>query len=216
MHELIDLLGPIRKELVVAIKERRAATAQELADTLFLSIAATRAHLGSLERARLITVERRRHGVGRPTNVYRLSPRGESLFPQGYADLSKKLLAIVQRETDSREGVVDAMQESHEECLLPAVTAADPSRRARQIANALGRRGFDLDLEQRGRTKFEMRINHCPLLEVAAEFPVICEVERRTVASAAGAGVTAEHLARQADGHPHCLAVMRWPTAPGA
>src|SRR5690606_29235429 len=103
MQNLLDFLGPVRKDVILALKERGVATAQELAEATFLSIAAARSHLLVLERTGLITYERHREGVGRPAHRYRLSDRGESLFPQGYATLSKSLMAIAFQHPECKE-----------------------------------------------------------------------------------------------------------------
>lgn len=211
MQELVDFLGPVRKDLVVALKERGTATAAELASATFLSIAATRAHLLVLERAGVITYERLRQGVGRPAHRYRLSERGEALFPQGYAAFSKSLMAIALRHDECREVLLESMADMQLARLGADVTAPLPGKRAEQLAEGMRRQGFSVQVEQRKGNAWEMRMGHCPLLQVAREFPAICEIEQRALAECAGPNVNVEYLSRQADGGSKCIAVLTWP-----
>lgn len=213
MNDLLDFLGPVRKDLVLALKERGEATAPELADATFLSIAAARSHLLVLERSGLVTYQRRREGVGRPAHRYRLSEQGEALFPQGYAALSRALMAIAHKHPACKDMLLSEMEESQVSLLGAHVTASEPRLRIEQLADAMRRQGFAIELEQREHRTWEMRMGHCPLLQVAREFPAICEVEERVLSGGVGPDATVEYLSRQSEGQPKCVAVMRWPSA---
>jgi len=92
----LDLLPNTRRLLLLGIKERGEATADELSRASFLSIAAVRMHLYALETEGFVTHSRRRDGPGRPTHVFCLTPIGEELFPQGYAIMAMALLDAVE------------------------------------------------------------------------------------------------------------------------
>lgn len=213
MQDLLDFIGPVKKDLVLALKQRGSATAAELAQSTFLSIAAARSHLLLLERAGLISYERLREGVGRPAHIYRLSEHGESLFPQAYAELSRSLISSAQEHPECRELVWTAITEWQRARIAVAVTAPAPAARVEQLAGAMRRQGFAVALEQSAPAEWEMRMAHCPLLQLARDFPEVCEIEGQVLAEGAGPGVQVEHVSRQADGMPLCVAVLRWPEA---
>lgn len=211
MYDLLDFIGPVRKDLVLTLKQRGSATAAELAEVTYLSIAAARAHLLVLERTGLVTYERVRDGVGRPAHVYRLSEYGEALFPQAYAALSKSLISSAQEHPECRSLIWEALADWQRVRVSAGVTAQEPALRIEQLAGAMQRQGFAVELRKSAPAEWEMRMAHCPLLQVARDFPEMCAIERRVLAESAGPGVEVEHVSRQAAGEPVCIAVLRWP-----
>ncbi|HMO54975.1 MAG TPA: hypothetical protein PJ994_10765 [Tepidiformaceae bacterium] len=212
-HPLLDFLGPTRKAMVLAIKERAGATAAELSQAVFLSIAATRAHLLTLERANLVVHERRRDGVGRPSHLYRLSEQGEALFPQAYEHLANTIIELAEQHIECGPLLWGALEEHRREAMSREVTAPDPVGRMQQTALALNRRGYAAELRATGDAEWELTILHCPILGVAREHPRICEMERNLIADVVGDNVTVRHRWRQPEGRATCVAVISHPVS---
>ena len=81
---LPDSLGGPRGSILIALKQAGALTAKDLAGLLGLSLNAIRHHLKELEAESVVTHEREARGVGAPVYSYRLTERGEALFPARY------------------------------------------------------------------------------------------------------------------------------------
>lgn len=207
---LADLVGPARKDLVLALKERGPSTAEDLAAATYLSIAATRSHLLTLERSGMVTYNRIRGGVGRPTHLYRLTDRGELLFPQCYTALGEVLLEGARGGATVPDTIWQAIEESQMSSFALDSTGALPSRRVARIAQAFETKGFapHVTREQRGEWRIELR--HCPLVMLARRYPELCETERRIVRRAAGDGAEVEYVQHRGAGSPFCTAVLRW------
>jgi DeoR family suf operon transcriptional repressor len=81
----IGVRGP-RAQVLLEIKKSQPVTARELSVTFGVSANAIRRHLKELELDGSVVYVREQRGMGAPANVYRLTPRGEALFPNRYED----------------------------------------------------------------------------------------------------------------------------------
>lgn len=84
----------VRKHILEILKERNGATVAELADALEMAPVSVRHHLDILQGDNLICVERleRKGNVGRPQQVYALTPHANDLFPDNFAALAAGLV----------------------------------------------------------------------------------------------------------------------------
>lgn len=85
----------VRKNILEILKEQRAgATVAELAERLAMAPVSVRHHLDILQGDNLICVERleRKGNVGRPQQVYTLTPEANCYFPNNFAGLADKLM----------------------------------------------------------------------------------------------------------------------------
>jgi len=85
----------VRKSILEILKEQRiGATVAELAERLAMAPVSVRHHLDILQGDNLICVERleRKGSVGRPQQVYTLTPEANCYFPNNFAGLADKLM----------------------------------------------------------------------------------------------------------------------------
>ncbi|MCE7990270.1 MAG: ArsR family transcriptional regulator [Caldilinea sp. CFX5] len=85
----------VRKSILEILKEQRSgATVAELAERLEMAPVSVRHHLDILQGDNLICVERleRKGCVGRPQQVYTLTPEANCYFPNNFAGLADKLM----------------------------------------------------------------------------------------------------------------------------
>ena len=189
------LRGP-RAEVVMALKRAAGLTAKGLADELGLSLNAVRHHLKELEVSGLVGYERRQHkGAGAPSFHYRLTPAGEALFPRRYEDTVTRLLDhVVARE--GREAAVEVLQERYREMatqLRAALADATPEERLRAVTRALAEDGYMPEVRPGDGASLPMLVEHnCPMQQVAARFPELCEAEARFLAEVLEADVIRE------------------------
>jgi len=85
----------VRKSILEILKEQHSgATVAELAERLEMAPVSVRHHLDILQGDNLICVERleRKGCVGRPQQVYTLTPEANGYFPNNFAGLADKLM----------------------------------------------------------------------------------------------------------------------------
>ena len=84
----------VRQHILEILKERSSATVAELAGNLRMAPVSVRHHLDILQGDNLICVKRleRNGSVGRPQQVYALTPEANDHFPDNFAALAAGLL----------------------------------------------------------------------------------------------------------------------------
>ena len=81
-----------RQQILDHLRREGRATVKELDRLLGLTSTGIRQHLTVLERDGLVEAFEERGRVGRPALVYRLTERGDALYPKQYAQLANILL----------------------------------------------------------------------------------------------------------------------------
>jgi predicted ArsR family transcriptional regulator len=81
-----------KQQILVLLKRAGSATVEEAAGALSLASMTARQHLVGLERDGLVQAEKVKRATGRPHYVYKLTPKGEDLFPRRYDVLAQLLL----------------------------------------------------------------------------------------------------------------------------
>lgn len=210
----LDLLPSTRRLLLLGIKERGEATAEQLSRASYLSIAAVRMHLYALETDGFVKHTRRRDGPGRPTHVFRLTPLGEELFPQGYAAISVALLAAIDGNPECKAQVFDILGTQQEELARAHVTAATVEGRIAEVIAQQERQGFFPKWEAVAENEWLIVLRHCPFIRVARDHPEFCEVERRAIRAGTGASLV-EAVSSRAGGALNCSFRVRTGATPG-
>lgn len=178
----LEFFSPTRQMLLVAIKNGGAATTEQLARETYLSPGAVRAHLLALESQGLVSYERLRDGPGRPRHVFRLTPNGERLFPQMYAEMANVLLnAIKEEEPAVVERVLERILRDHVALARPSLSARSDRERLPQLVQFIEAHGFFPRLENPEVGPLSVVLRHCPILSIASEHPEVCEVECRAL-----------------------------------
>lgn len=209
----LDLLPSTRRLLLLGIKERGEATAEQLARASYLSIAAVRMHLYALETDGFVKHTRRRDGPGRPTHVFRLTPLGEELFPQGYAAISVALLAAIDGHPECKAQVFDILASQQEHLARVHSSAQTVEGRIEEVTAQQERQGFFPKWEAVTENEWLITLRHCPFIRVAREYPEFCEVERRAILAGTRASLV-EVVNSRAQGALNCSFRVRSESTP--
>jgi len=182
--------GP-RREILVELKRAQPLTARELAAKLAISLNAVRHHVKELEAEGLVAYDRRHHGVGAPAFAYRLTARGEGLFPRRYeATLLQFLDHVVEREG---RGAAVRVLEGHFDELTRRVrgeaAGLEPERRLEVVAQALADEGYMAEAGGGADRVGTLTAHNCAMQAVAERFPELCAAEVRFLEEALGAPV---------------------------
>src|SRR5438270_435007 len=108
MEATVDRLPAKRRELLLLLKKRGEAGADELADQFGVTASAIRQQLDLLAEEGLVAHREDRGSRGRPRHRYHLTPEAEVLFPKTYSELTNELLDYVR---DSDPDLVEAIFE---------------------------------------------------------------------------------------------------------
>lgn len=194
------------------IVERGPITSGDLAKILVLTPAAVRRHIATLVSGDLIEVY---HGSvraptrrGRPSRRYVATAKGQGKLKESYSDLAghamrfiKEALGDAAVEEFVRQRVA-GLEERYRDVLARA--GDSPAERAAALAAALNRDGYVTTLRRGGPNTMAVQLcqGHCPVQDVAADFPELCEAE--TAAFARLLGVPIQRLATLAGGEHVC------------
>ncbi|WP_010118486.1 helix-turn-helix transcriptional regulator [Corynebacterium nuruki] len=202
--------GDTRRSVLTQILRHGPVSASDIGDALGLSAAGVRRHLDNIVAEGLAeTTEAPRvtaagtRGRGRPARLYRLTDIGRGQFGHDYDTLA--LLALRTLRETGGPAAVESFADQRVQDLLSAVPDGGDDEtvedRAGRIAAALTARGYAATVDHAG-GGVQICRHHCPIQEVAHEFPELCAAEHRVVAELLGRHT--QPLATIADGNGIC------------
>jgi len=190
--------GPTRQRILRLVTEAGPVSVVALARDLALTTAGVRRHVAVLEESGQIVVHATGQpgpvGRGRPARRYVATERGQHALVSSYADLASDVLRFVAESGGDR--AVQAFAERRvaelEVHLAPAMAAAgeDVTDRVAALAAALAVDGYAASARPVpvGRA-VQLCQGHCPVQDVAAQFPELCEAETQMFARLLGVHV---------------------------
>jgi len=180
----------LRGQILLELKKSQPVTAKELGDRFMVSANAVRRHLKELEVEGLVGVGREQHGLGAPAFVFRLTERGEALFPNGYRDTLTALLDHV-AERGGRGAVVEMFEVRYAELarrLKAELAAAPEAERLAVVARVLTEAGYMAEWSEADGV-FRLSEHNCAMRAVVERYPEVCAVEERFLGEVLGAEV---------------------------
>jgi predicted ArsR family transcriptional regulator len=165
------------------LKIHGPANVPGLARRLGVNPNAVRQQLEALHREGLVDMRTARRGVGRPTQIWSLTPKAEALFPQAYGTMAVDLLRRL-REIDG-EGKIEKLFARRTRDLLKTyrkrMAGKSGPERLRELARIRDREGYMARPNAEGLTE-----HHCPIAALAREFPLVCRYEKLLFEAALG------------------------------
>jgi predicted ArsR family transcriptional regulator len=201
-----------REHVLDLIVEKGPITASAIARMLGLTAAAVRRHITALEEDNEIVEHEPglvgKRGRGRPARHYVVTERGHEKLPEGYSELAIKALGYLGQVGGGTAIASFAAARSREieRRYAPAVREAggDTRMRAQALADALTQDGYSATVRDIGSGTFAVQLcqGHCPIQQVADDFPQLCDAE--TQAFARLLDVHVQRLATLAGGEHVC------------
>ena len=177
-----------RQQILEYLLRQGRATVKELGNLLGLTSTGIRQHLTVLERDGLVDSREERGRVGRPTLVYSLTEKADSLFPKTYDALATVLL----EEVRSSQG----NQHLHELLHKVAVRMASPYSdrvqgkplpdRVQETARIMEEQGCLVDVRQSEGDDYYIDEYTCPFPKVAQQDRAVCALHVDFVGILAG------------------------------
>lgn len=206
-----------RHRILLHVLRHGPVSATDISEEFGLSAAGVRRHLDNIVAdgyAEIVSVPRSGQR-GRPAKMFRLTDAGRSQFGHDYDTLALLALRALRQtggeaavENFAAERIHDLLSdvEEDEDKSIANVEAEteeeeDVIAKARAIADALTDRGYAATV---GNAAGGVQIcrHHCPIQDVAQEFPELCAAEHRVVAELLGQHT--QPLATIADGNGIC------------
>lgn len=175
-------LPPTRRELLVQLRKRGEARAEELAGELRVTVGAVRQHLHGLAAADLVEHREERPGPGRPRHVYRLAPAAEALFPRAYGELTVELLDYIGDEDPELVArAFERRRRARVDRTLERLSGLDFDARVAEVARVLDEDGYLADVEpledDGAGGGWRIREHNCAILAVAQRYGHACGAE---------------------------------------
>ncbi|CAN5616056.1 winged helix-turn-helix transcriptional regulator [soil metagenome] len=174
----LDRLPVARRALLMALKRRGEAGADDLAVDLGITVSAVRQHLAALAGSGLVTHSELRTGPGRPRHVHRLTPAAGELFPRAYGELTTELLACVEDEDPAMlERVFERRRRRRVERTLRRMEGQDLAQRVATLAEVLDEDGYLAEAVAQPDGTFTVIEHNCAILNVALRYGMACGTE---------------------------------------
>ena len=89
--------NPTRQQIIALLKKSNGMSIEDLSRKISITPMGIRQHLLSLEKKGIVTYVARKHGIGRPGFVYRLTDAADELFTKSYDYLALDLLRDIKK-----------------------------------------------------------------------------------------------------------------------
>ncbi len=172
-------LPATRRALLIALRKRGEARAEQLAEQLDVTVSAVRQHLQSLAAADLVAHREERTGPGRPRHIYRLAPAAEALFPRSYGELTVELLDYIgDEDPDLVARAFERRRRARVERTRERLTGLDFDGRVAEVAHVLDEDGYLAEVERLDDGGGWRIVEHnCAILAVAQRYGHACGAE---------------------------------------
>ncbi|HEX3357690.1 MAG TPA: ArsR family transcriptional regulator [Tepidisphaeraceae bacterium] len=171
-------------------------TVNDLAELLQLTDNAVRSHLAALERDGLVRQSGLRRGTRKPNFAYDLTPAGHQFFPKAHGPVLQELLTVLGNELSEQkiEAILSEVALRLFATHLPGIEDQPPAERITRLLDAMRQTGALSDVQQEENFATVTGCS-CPLSDVVASHPKICEIAANVLTQILGRPVT-EHCQR--------------------
>lgn len=188
------------------LKKLGPKSVSDLADRMSVTAEGARFHLQKLEQDGMVKSESAAGGRGRPKQIWSLTEKGHSRFPDRHADLTKNLIHMM-RETlgeDAVNQVIDKHQQKMQERYSKETAGTGTLKeRLSLLADIRTREGYMAEVNTEN-GYFLFIENHCPICSAAKICQEFCRAELQTFQSILGEGIRIERTDHIVAGGRRC------------
>jgi predicted ArsR family transcriptional regulator len=178
-----------RQQILVYLQRHGRATVKELGSLLGLTSTGIRQHLTVLERDGLVDAHEERGRVGRPTLVYSLTEKADSLFPKTYDALAADLIEEI-RSSQGNERLQELLHRVAERMAAPYADRVQGKRlgeRVQEMGRIMEEQGYIIDCRRGNGDEYYIDEFTCPFPKVAQQEHAVCALHVEFVRVLAGA-----------------------------
>jgi predicted ArsR family transcriptional regulator len=165
-----------RQQILEYLQRHGRGTVKELGSLLGLTSTGIRQHLTVLERDGLVEAREERGRVGRPTLVYSITGKADSLFPKTYDLLAGVLLEEI-RASEGNDKLQKLLKQVARRLALPyeeRMRGKDLAHRVKETAAVLEEQGCMADWGQDENGAFFIDEYSCPFPKIAETDRAVC------------------------------------------
>jgi predicted ArsR family transcriptional regulator len=171
-----------RRNVLYAVRRRGEATAEQVAESLGMTVSGARQHLSALVEAGLADVAQSPEPTGkrgRRTLVYFVTAVGDTLFPKAYGELTNELLGFLDDEEPETVNRLFARRRdvriaNAQRRLAPLPTLAE---RVAELTTILDEDGYLASWEANDDGTFLIIEHNCAIWAVATRYGQACSSE---------------------------------------
>ena len=165
-------------DVLLTLKKRGEARAEEIAEALGITPSGVRQHLSVLRAEGLVAYRKIRAGPGRPKFAYRLTERAEALFPKAYHEFTNDLLGHLEEEDpEMLVRIFERRRNGRVDAALLRLADKPFHDKVEELARILDEDGYLTDFESRPDGTYLISERNCAILEVALRYGLACSTE---------------------------------------
>jgi len=166
-------------DVLLTLKKRGEARAEEIAEAIGVTPSGVRQHLSPLRAKGLVTYRKIRAGPGRPKFAYRLTDLAEALFPKAYHELTNELLEHLEEEDpEMLVRIFERRRNGRVDAALVRLAGKPIYDKVGELARILDEDGYLTDFESRPDGTYLISERNCAILEVALRYGLACSTAR--------------------------------------
>ena len=199
-----------RMEVLELLRRKGHASAEEIATDLGVTPNAVRQHLTNLERDGFVTSHPERRARGRPSLLFSLTERADSVFPKRYGQLASMVLQEVQEMggADALDQIFARVAARHAATIERDLDGLDFDQKLNRVV-AWIRRAETLAEQTETEEGVKVTIHNCPFRNTALKFPQVCTITPHLISQLTGAAVSQSDSIHRHD--PFCSFVVQRP-----
>lgn len=170
----------VSDRLLKLLKTCGPQQASEAGKVLGTTGEAARQQFVKLAKDGLVEAKAETRGVGRPVQLWYLTPAGNAHFPDAHAELTAQLLRTVRNKLGEQaiELLIDSREQETRISYQQAMAgAADLRERVARLANIRCHEGYMAEWSEQKDGTFLLVENHCPICTAARVCQAFCRAE---------------------------------------
>ncbi|MEW6110456.1 MAG: metalloregulator ArsR/SmtB family transcription factor [Nitrospirota bacterium] len=200
--------NPTRKNIIILLKKSGGMSIEELSRNINITPMGIRQHLMSLEKKGIVTYHAKKHGIGRPGFIYKLTEEADELFPKSYDSFAIDVLRDIEK-YDGKEKIDKIFRWRRDRLFKLKKKALSGSEDFDGILNALKgileSEGHFVEINKHNGSYHLMQYN-CPISKIALEFKAACKHELQMYKDLLGRDV--KRTRTQSEGNSSCLYII--------
>src|SRR3979411_2150467 len=199
-----------RMEVLELLRRKSHASAETIAADLGITPNAVRQHLTNLERDGFVVSTQKKSRRGRPSLLFSLTERADSVFPKRYGQLATMVLQEVQEMggPDALDEVFQRVAQRHASAIEKDLEGLEFDAKMQRVVAWIGRAGT---LAEQTPTAEGMKvtIHNCPFRNTALKFPQVCTITPQLMSRLLGTAISQADSIHRHD--PYCSFVVQRP-----
>src|SRR6266704_1924384 len=201
-----------RMEVLELLRRKGHASAETIASDLGVTPNAIRQHLTNLERDGFVVSQPERRARGRPSLLFSLTERADSVFPKRYGQLATMVLQEVQEMggPEALDDIFARVGARHASVIERDLEGLDFDQKLNRVVAWIGRAGT-LAEQTETAEGVKVTIHNCPFRNTALKFPQVCTITPQLMSRLLGTNISQADSIHRHD--PYCSFVAQRPVA---